>query len=297
MRLDTRTIALLTVPPLCWAGNAVVGRAVVGEFPPLALSLLRWLLALAILVPLAWPALRAERAAMAAVVRQQPWLVVALSVLGVGVYNSFQYLALQTAPALNVTLIASSAPVFILLVGAIAFGERVRGAQVSGAMLSIAGVVVVLVRGDWQHLLGLQLVAGDLWMLAAAASWAVYTWLLRRHRPDLGLAPLLALQMAVGAASIAPFAAWEAAQGAAVAWSLKTAGALLFVALLPSLAAYWCWDRGVARAGAVLPVYFANLTPIFAAVFGAVALGEAPRAYHAVGLVFIVAGIHLAARR
>ena len=99
LHLDTRTIALLTLPPLCWAGNAVVGRAVVGEFPPLALSLLRWALALVLLLPFAWGVMRAERGAIGTVLRTQFGVLMALSVLGVGVYNSFQYLALQTAPA------------------------------------------------------------------------------------------------------------------------------------------------------------------------------------------------------
>jgi drug/metabolite transporter (DMT)-like permease len=68
------------------------------------------------------------------------------------------------------------------------------------------------------------------------------------------------------------------------------------MAIFPSIVAYYCWDRGVARVGAVLPVYFANLTPVFAAVLSTLVLGEAPRPYHAVGLVLIVAGIHLASR-
>jgi drug/metabolite transporter (DMT)-like permease len=290
--LSFRTALLLTVPPLCWAANAVIGRAVVGEFPPLALSLLRWVLALLILAPFVGRELIARRK----LIRSHWQVLLATGALGVGAYNSFQYLALQTSPALNVTLIASSAPVFVLVAGALFFGERIRGPQALGAAVSIFGVLVVLVRGEWARLAELRIVAGDLWMLAAAASWAVYTWLLRTRRPSLDLAPFLAAQIAVGSAMIAPLAGLEALGGARIAWSAATVAALLFVAVFPSLVAYWCWDRGVARAGAVLPVYFANLTPVFAALLGGVTLDEVPRLYHAVGLVLIVIGIHLAAR-
>jgi drug/metabolite transporter (DMT)-like permease len=291
--LSVRTIVLLTLPPLFWAGNAVVGRAVVGEFPPLALSLLRWCLALALLLPFAWRAIVNQRRT----IRTHGPVLLASGALGVGVYNSFQYLALQTSPALNVTLIASSAPVFVLLFGAVLFQQRTGRAQWAGALLSILGVLVVLLRGDAARLTELRIVAGDLWMIGAAASWALYTWLLRTRRPALDLAPFLLLQMAIGSVLIAPFAAAEAYAGAQIVWSGKTVGALLFVALLPSLAAYWCWDRGVAQAGAVVPVYFANLTPVFAAVLGAALLGEAPQLYHLFGLLLIIAGIHLAAQR
>jgi len=292
VKLTFRTALLLTIPPVCWAANAVVARALVGEFPPLALSFLRWVLAGCLLAPFVWRAVIAHQS----VYRHHWKVVLATSVLGVAAYNSFQYLALQTASALNVTLIASSAPVFILATGALFFGQTVRATQALGAMVSIAGVLAVLLRGQWTHLASLQISPGDLWMLAAAASWSVYTWLLRVRRPALDLAPFLAVQMVVGSLVIAPFAGVEALMGAQIIWSSSSWAGLFFVATFPSLLAYWCWDRGVARAGAVLPIYFANLTPLFAALLSSWILDESPSMYHVVGMALIVVGIHLAAR-
>lgn len=292
MTLSFRAALLLTIPPICWACNAVVGRAMVGEFPPLALSLLRWMLACSLLTPFVWRDVVAQRS----ILRSQALNVALISLLGVGVYNSFQYLALQTSPALNVTLIASSTPVFALGVGALFFGERIRAPQAMGAIVSVAGVLVVMVRGQWGRLAELQITPGDGWMLAAAASWAFYTWLLRLRRPEMDRASFLVIQMALGSLFIAPFAGAEAWVGARIHWSAQTLAALVFVATFPSLLAYWCWDRGVANAGAVLPVYFANLTPLFAALLGTWLLNEPPQLYHGIGLVLIVSGIHLAAR-
>lgn len=291
--LTAATAALLLAPPLFWAGNAVVARALVGEFPPLALSFARWALALLLILPFAmnglreaWPRLHGQ------------WpLLMGISALGVGCYNSLQYLALQTSTAVNATLIGASGPIMTLLVGAAFFGSPVRRPQWIGAALSMVGVLIVIARGDLMKLATLQLDRGDLIMLVATLTWSVYTWLLRKRRPNLPATPFLALQMALGALMILPFAVLELLwTGQAVAPTASNLGALIYVALLPSLVAYFCWDRGVARAGAVLPMYFVNLTPVFAGLLSYFFLGEAIGLHHLTGGLLIIAGIHLASR-
>lgn len=293
MRLDAATATLLTLPPLFWAGNAVAARLLVGEVPPVALSLARWVIAFLLLLPFAWRSLREHRAALA-----RHWrILLAIGPLGVGAYNTLQYLALQTSTPLATSLIASSSPVFILALGSVFFGERTRPAHWLGAALSIAGVVLVMARGEPANLAQLAFVAGDLIMLVAVLTWTLYTWLLRKRRPDLPFAPLLLAQMAIGIVAIAPFAVLEAQLSPArIAWSGGVVAAMLYMAVFPSLIAYWCWDLGVRRVGAVLPVYFANLTPVFAAVLSIWLLADPPRLYHLVALALIVAGIHLAGR-
>jgi len=293
MRLDGATAALLTLPPLFWAGNAVVARMIVGEVPPVALSLARWVIALALLLPFAWQAALRHRAVLA-----RHWrILLAIGPLGVGAYNTLQYIALQTSTPLATSLIASSSPVFILALGALVFGERTRSAQWLGAALSVGGVLLVMARGDPANLAQLAFVPGDLIMLVANLTWTLYTWLLRRHRPDLPFAPLLLVQVAIGVVAIAPFAALEASLSPArIQWSGGAAAAMLYMAVFPSLAAYWCWDLGIRRVGAVIPVYFANLTPVFAAVLSIWLLDDAPRIYHVAALALIIGGIHLASR-
>ncbi len=293
MSLDRRTAFLLTLPPLFWAGNAVFARLLVGEMPPLVLSLLRWLLALGIFLPFAWRALAEHRVALRAA-----WKEIALiGLLGVGAYNTFQYLAVQTSTAVNVTLIAASTPVFVLLFGVLFFGERARLAQWLGAALSLCGVTWVLLRGDPANVTHLGFVPGDLIMIAANITWALYTWLLRKRRPQLPFAPFLAAQMLVGAAAIAPLAGVELALDHVIVWNQRVVAVLVYMAIFPSIIAYYCWDRGVTRVGAVVPVYFANLTPLFAALLSTLLLGEAPHLYHAVGLALIIGGIHVASRK
>jgi drug/metabolite transporter (DMT)-like permease len=292
-RLTASTAALLLAPPLLWAGNAVVARALVGDFPPLALSFARWALALLLILPFAigglreaWPRLRGQ------------WLLLTgISALGVSCYNSLQYLALQTSTAVNATLIGASGPIVTLLVGAVFFRSPVRRLQWLGAALSMVGVLLVIARGDPMNLARLQLDRGDLVMLIATLAWSVYTWLLRTRRPDLPATPFLTLQIALGALMILPFAVLEYFwTGSTAAPTTTNLFALLYVALLPSLVAYFCWDRGVAMAGAVLPMYFVNLTPVFAGLLSYFILGEAIGLHHLVGGLLIIAGIHLASR-
>ena len=296
-RLTPATALLLTIAALLWAGNAVVGRLVTGLVPPITLNFLRWALAFLLLLPLAGWVLRPGSGLWS---HSRRFML--LGLLGVGCYNALQYLALTTSTALNVTLVASSTPVWMLLIGAVGFGQRVTLRQVAGAVLSIAGVLVVLARGDWAELLEVRLVPGDLYVLLATLGWAVYSWLLvqpgdpPRIRADW--AAFLMAQVVFGLAWSGLFAGAEwALTDAKIVWGWPLAAALLFVAVGPAILAYRCWGLGVQRAGPNVAGFFGNLTPLFAALMSAAFLREMPHLYHAVAFILIVGGIVVSSRR
>lgn len=294
-RLTPKIAFLLTLPPLLWAGNAIVGRALVGSVPPLALNAMRWGIAFVLLLPLgrrlfARPELIVER-----------WKHLALlGVVGVGSYNALQYAAVHTSTPLNVTLIASSMPLFMLIVGALFFGVPPRRPQWAGAAFSLAGVLLVLSRGHLETLLQIELVPGDLLMLLATALWALYSWMLAAppasmrgaQRPAWNWAEFLLAQVVFGAVWATLGAAVEAvAMPQPVHWSPAVVAALAYVAVGASLIAYRCWGLGVSTVGPAVAAFFSNLTPLFTAVMQAGLLGEPPRWYHAVAFTLIVAGI------
>lgn len=296
-KLTPATALLLTVPPLMWAGNAVVGRLVRNDIPPFTLNFLRWFVAFAILLPLAaWVLRRAGG-------MWPHWRrFAALGLFGVGLYNTLQYLALQTSTALNVTLVASSMPLWMLLLGTLFFDSRVSRQQLVGAAFSMSGVVVVLTRGDWTELLGLRLVVGDLFMLAATFCWALYSWLLtRRAEPDAirsDWAAFLLAQVTLGLLWSGMFTAGEwALTDAHIRWSPMLLAALAFVAVGPAVLAYRCWGLGVQRAGPAVAGFFTNLTPLFAALMASAFLGELPQVYHGVAFALILAGIYASSRQ
>lgn len=296
-RLTLSTALLLTLPPMLWAGNAVVGRMVTPLVPPLTLNFLRWAIAFLLLLPFGWRLLRADSPIWP---RMRRYAV--LGLLGIGCYNALQYQAVKTSTPINVTLVAASIPFFMLAVGALFFGQRITGRQMTGAALSIAGVLVVLCRGNVAQLANVHFVAGDLFMLLATAAWALYSWLLTRpgDPPEVrsDWAAFLVAQMVPGVAWSALFAASETLMGAQpIQWGWPLAAALAYVAVGPAILAYRSWGLGVQRVGPTIAAFFSNLTPLFAALFSAAFLGEPPRLFHALAFVLIVAGIVVSSRR
>jgi drug/metabolite transporter (DMT)-like permease len=299
--LTPRNAALLLIPPLLWAGNAVVGRMIADLMPPLTLNFFRWALAFVLLLPLAHAVLR----------RNSPlwghWKHYALlGLLGVGCYNSLLYLALQTSTPINVTLVGSSMPVFMLLVGALFFQQTVRKRQMAGALLSILGVLVVLCRGDWQALAHVHLVLGDVFVLIATACWSWYSWLLARTQKPVearsNWANFLIAQMVFGLFWSAAFsgAEWSGFTGLIdvhINWGWPLVAALVYVAVGPSLLAYRCWGLGVQRVGPNIAGFFVNLIPVFTATLSALVLGEMPQVYHAAAFVLIIGGIVVSSRK
>lgn len=306
MHVSPRLALMLSIPPLLWAGNAVVGRQAIQHIGPLWLNTLRWCLALLLLLPLVWH-LVADPRQRAQIARRWRYLF-ALGLVGVGAYNALQYLALLTSPPLNVTLIASSMPLWMMASGLLWFGERPTRGQAIGAVLSLAGVAVVLGRGDLAVLWQVRFVPGDLLMMLAAFSWSIYSWMLARPpahmrgdaRPAWDWAAFLALQIVFGLV----WAVAGAGLGEAVGvpsptpqWGLPLIAALAYVAVFPSLVAYRLWGLGVAEAGPALAAFFSNLTPLFAAILSAAWLGQWPQGYHALAFALIVAGIAVSAQR
>ncbi len=306
-RLSPGTILMLITPPLLWAGNAIVGRVMQGVVPPVTLNFLRWVLALALLLPLAGWVLRPGARGMWPHWRR----FTLLGLLGVGCYNALQYVALKTSTPINVTLVASSMPVWMLLLGRLFYGVAVSRRAALGAALSMAGVLVVLTRGDLAQLKAWQLVPGDAWILLAIVLWSWYSWLLARPRPGedpphikSDWAAFLLAQVVMGLAWSGLFAAGEwltlppqPEGGSAIQWGWPLAAALVYVAVGPSLVAYRCWSAGLTRVGPAMAAFFSNLTPLFAALMSATLLGEPPRLHHALGFVLIVGGILVSSRR
>ena len=296
-RLTPGTAALLVIPPLLWAGNAVVGRLVHDLIPPITLNFIRWVLAFAILLPLAHSVLRADSPLWA------HWRRYAmLGLLGIGLYNALQYMALQTSTPINVTLVGASMPVWMLAVGALFFGAAVTRRQVLGALLSVCGVLLVLSRGEWSQLLAFRLVPGDVFMMLATISWAFYSWLLARTSEPSSIrgdwAAFLMAQMLFGLAWSGSFAAGEwLVSTQTITWGLPLVAALLYIAIGPAILAYRSWGAGVQQAGPNVAAFFLNLTPLFAALMSAAFLGELPHWYHGAAFALIVAGIVVSSRR
>ncbi|MGE5504850.1 MAG: DMT family transporter [Actinomycetota bacterium] len=290
MKGFTRHHALMVLPVLFWAGNALVGRATVGQVPPLALSFWRWFFALLLILPFTFRDILESRA----VIRANWAHLVGMGLFSVAAYNTLLYVALQTTTAINALIVAASLPVMILILSRLWLAEPVRPAQVVGIAVSLSGVLAVIAEGSPARLAQVGLTGGDGLVLLAVLSWAIYSVMLRRRPVPMGGLALLTVLIAVGVVAILPLYLWELAGGAAIAPHWSSWAAIAYTAVFPSLLAYALWNRGVAALGAAVAGQFTYLMPLFTAVLAVLLLDEHFRWYHAAGGGLIFAGIWLA---
>lgn len=291
-RLFDRPWLLFVLPPLFWAGNMVVGRAVSGEVPPIGLAFWRWTLGCLILLPFALPYLRRDLPA----IRRNLGIVLLLSAFGIAGFNTFVYIGVQYTTALNGVMMQSLMPVLIMLASFLLFRDAISALQGLGVAVSLVGAVLIVSRGDPAALAGLDVNRGDLWMFVAVVSYALYTALLRR-KPTVHPLSFLFITFGLGALMLLPFLLVEMAAGRVMPLTADAMGALFYVALFPSIVAYLCFNRTVELIGANRTGLSVHLVPVFGSVLAILFLGESLYWYHGAGIALIAAGILLASRR
>lgn len=284
---------LLTLTALFWSGNMVVGRGIRADVPPLAMAFWRWLLAFLLILPLAAPHFRTQWPLL-----RRSWpSVTLLGLLGVGGYNTFAYLALQTTTATNAVLLNSFIPVATMAIAWLVLGKRLSLPVCLGVAVSLAGALTIVARGELAVLLNFNLNQGDLWMLLAITVWALYTIGLAWRPAGVDAMLLLAAFTAVGLAALLPAYLWEMAQGHSIHTHAGSLAALAYVGIFPSFIGYIFYNRGVAEVGASRASLFIHLMPVFGTLLSAIFLGEQPQHFHYVGISLIFIGIFLTMRK
>ncbi|MES9955767.1 MAG: DMT family transporter [Sedimenticola sp.] len=281
---------LLALTTLFWAGNAVVGKVAVGLISGIELSFWRWVIALVLLTPFAYKAVMKDLAYY-----RRHWLMMLLlGFLSVSVYNTFQYLALQWTSVINVGVVTATMPLMVFTLTWLAGQERASGYQRLGLLLALFGVLLVITRGDPGVLLGLELNPGDLLMLLAVFSFALYSVLIKPLPDDLNRLGLLWVLVFLGVVGILPFYLWDISRHALLTLNLDTGLILLYVGIFPSILSYFFWNRAIALGGANLAGMFCNLIPVYAMVLAVLLLDEKVTAFQLTGMLGIFAGIFLA---
>jgi len=287
-----RAVLLLALAALMWGGNAVAGRLAVGEVSPMALTCLRWVIVIAVMLPFVWRRMVAEWAIL-----KTGWRIIILSgIFGFTAFNALFYTAAHYTTAVNLTLFQGAIPILVLIASVLFLGIRVVPMQILGMIVTIGGVVLISVKGDMEILRTLALNIGDVFTLIACVFYAAYTLGLRRKPPVSGLVFFTALAVVAFVTSV-PLLVMEIAQGN-VQWPTPKGWLImLYIGLLPSLLAQVFFIRGVELMGPARAGVFVNLVPVFGALLAVLLLGEPFAAYHAIGLAFVLGGIWLAERR
>ena len=283
---------LICITYMTWAFNIVLGRFAAGHFPPVALSFLRWGIAFLILLPFAWPYLKRDWP----VIRKFLPILTVLAITGTSAYNTMAYWGLQYTEAINALLTQSTAPLIIAVWTFAMYGDRLTQRQVIGILISTAGVIVILCRGDFEVLRSISFNRGDIWFFAALVIFAFYSALMKK-RPAMHPLSFLAFSMGWGTFWLIPVFVWELSTGKTIPTDMFAAFTIAYVAIFPSIIAYICYNRaleliGANRVGVLYPLIVA-----FGAVFAIVLLGERPQLYHAAGCVLVLGGAIIATRK
>ncbi|MDJ0340102.1 DMT family transporter [Streptomyces sp. H10-C2] len=280
-------LVLAVVATVVWSGSFVAARALHDSVPPVQAAFWRWVIALVAVAPFAAGQAWRQRALL----RRHFGYIMLAALLGVTVYNTLVNQAGVSTSASNMGMIMAAAPVLI----AVFARQRVDGRRAVGLLIALAGVLTLLGKGSPAALLHLDFTIGDLWMLAAAASFAGYSALLRRKPVEIGQLPFLFAAFALGTLLLVPAYAVSLAVQGGFTPSAGTVGPLLYVGVCSSAVAFFAWNKaisliGPARAGVV---YY--LQSVCVALLSFAVLGERTGPLQLLCMALILAGVGLGA--
>ncbi len=288
-------MALLILTPAMWSANYLVARLAPGEIAPHMLALCRWALAASVLGVFAWPELKDKRH----LILKNAWHYLVLGALGMWICGAWVYIGARSTSATNIALIYSLSPAFIVLCASIWLHEKLRGLQWLGIGMAFAGLLHVVIKGQWSHLLEVRFVAGDLWILSCAFSWAAYALLMKKWPTDFSPMARLVLTAIGGCIVMLPFTVIEAYSGLPLTqtlWGWKSIALIALAGLLPGALAYWAYSAAQKSLGAARAAMALYMGPLYGALLGWAVLGESVNLYHAVGAALILPGLYLASQ-
>lgn len=287
--LMTNPYLLLTVTALVWGGNAVAGKLGAGHVSPFLLTLFRWIIACAVILPFALPHLRKDYP----LIKKHFWFLFVLGAVGFGLFNNLFYLALNYTTAINVAIEQASMPLIVFFLNYLLFRTKVTAFQLIGFVITLVGVGVTATRGSLLDFDFQSLNIGDALLIIAIMFYGTYSVFLQK-KPEIHLLSFLfVLGLAALVISI-PFTAAEILTDRLLWPDLQGWGVIVFAGIFPSLVSQLFWVMGLEQIGSNRGGVFINLVPIFGALLAILILGEKFQAYHAVGLVLVLGGIALA---
>ncbi|WP_051560009.1 DMT family transporter [Marinobacterium jannaschii] len=277
---------------LIWSGNFIIAKGLSDQIPPIGLAFWRWVVAFLGLLPFVIGGM----AGRLQIMRKHFLYLSAVAITGVSVFNTLIYIGGHTTTAINLSLMAISAPMFMILLARFCFGEKITPRKALGTLVTASGVVVLVTGGSVETLLHLNFARGDLWVLISAICFAVYTMLIRIKPAEITGSTLLFASFLLGLLYLTPFYIWEHFTQEAVHFTENTSAAILYIGLGASLISYHLWNNAVAILGPTKPGLLYYLVPLFASFSAWLFLGESITLVHVTSLSLIIGGILLANR-
>ncbi len=276
-----------------WSVNFIIARGVHDAIPPVTLSFLRWLTAFAVIAPFTFKYFRNDLP----VIRQNYKYILLTSFLGITLFNTLIYIAGHSTEAINLSLIAITAPVFIIIFSRLFFKEKISFLNTTGIILTLAGVVMLICRGSISVLLNISFSAGDIWMLSAAVTFAIYSLLLRKKPDGIGTMSFLFVTFGSGLIMLIPFVLYETAYNNTATFSLKVIISILYAGIFASVGGFLLWNKAVSHIGASKSGMIYYSLPLFSSFWAILILGEHVTIVHFASMILIVSGIVIATKK
>ncbi len=291
---DKTAYIFLILTTLFWAGNFIVGKAAsLFEIPPFTLNFYRWTFAWLILAPFTIKEIIEKKNYIFGNIK----LIIILGITSITIFNSIVYYSLNFTQVISGVLMISTIPVMIIVFCWLLKIEKTNIFQILGVIFSLCGVVVIITKANLTILLNLNFNKGDLWMVVAMFSWALYSALLRKKKLELSQLSLLQTIISAGLVFLLPAYLIELSLGYRANIHLPFILTLTYVVLFPGLASFILWIKGISIIGSNRAGIFLHLIPIFSTIFAIIIFKEKFMLYHLIGAILIISGIILSSKK
>jgi drug/metabolite transporter (DMT)-like permease len=294
MNNNFKAYLMLILCAFFWSGNFIVGKfAILYEVPPLTLNFFRWLIVWIILIPFTLTDILKN----IKVIKKNFYSLLLMSITSISVFNSVVYYSLNFTQVLNGALMISIIPVLIVFISYIFKTEKINFSQIFGLVLSIAGVIIIITRLDFAKLINLNLNKGDLWLLVAMLSWAIYSIMLRTHKTELKYLSFMSVIISIGLIFLFPQFLFEIYNHKIIRFNIPVFLITSYVVFFAGLGSYILWNKAVVIVGPNKAGIFLHLMPVFSSFMAIFLLNEKLMNFHIIGAIIIIIGIYLSSKK
>ena len=290
MSNSLKATIVLCFASLFWSGNFVIGRlaSVESLVSPLSLGFYRWVIAFIILTPFCFSKAFKELPLL----KKQPGMIFLIILTGPTLFNTLVYLGLTATTVINALLIISSTPMLIILFNKILYRINTNRYQMIGIIISLVGVSFVIAKGNYQNIFQSDFYSGDLFILLAVTSWALYSIFLKKNETGVSGFSFLYISFGLTVILLFPVYLFDIfIQGNYLKVTQQSLLAIGYTGIFPSIFSYICWNTGVALIGANKSGPYLHLMPIFGGILAFFIFQETLQIYHYAGIVSVIVGI------
>ena len=271
------------------ASNLIIARGGTEFIPPISLAFWRWLFCFIILLPFTFVFLKKNFEHY----KKELFKLFILGFLGCGICGAFPFIAGTTTTIVNMGIIYSSSPIFIIVITSIFFRERLSLVQLVGIFICLAGVILIIIKANLNLLINLKFTTGDLWMLGASIGWALYTVYIFHWKTNLPILQRFTLISMFGAMSLMPFFIIEELFFLKTNYDSNFFLWVLFAALSPSIVAFLLFNFVNRKLGASITGSVLYLYTVYGAIYGFFFFDEKLEIYHLIGSIMVFIGIFM----